>query len=53
MIPKMAKNVTLTPPTELTKGGRGAKFWLRGYFGKGNLSFEWVPYTMIRNDSFI
>ena len=28
------------PPTELTKGGRGAKFWLRGYFGKGNLSFE-------------
>ena len=44
MISKMAKNVNLTPPTELTtKGGRGAKFWLRGYFGKGNLSFEWVP----------
>ena len=41
------------PPTELTKGGRGAKIWLRGYFGKGNLSFEWVPYTMIRNDSLI
>ena len=53
MISKMAKNVTLTPPTELTKGGRGAKIWLRGYFGKGNLSFEWVPYTIIRIDSFI
>ena len=49
----MAKNVTLTPPTELIKGGRGAKFWLRGYFGKGNLSFEWVPYAMNRNGSFI
>ena len=49
----MAKNVTLPPPTELTKGGRGAKFRLRGYFEKGKLSFEWVPYTMIRNGSFI
>ena len=36
----MAKNVTLPPPTELTKGGIGAKFWLWGYFGKGNSGFE-------------
>ena len=53
MIPEMAKNVTLTPPTELTKGGRGVKIWLWGYFGTKNLSFEWVPYTIIRIDSFI
>ena len=49
----MAKNVTLTPPNEHTNGGRGAKFWLRVYFDKGNLSFEWVPYTMIIKGSFI
>ena len=41
------------PPTELTKGGRGASFWLWGYFGKGNSGFERVPYTIIRNGSFI
>ena len=49
----MAKNVTLTPPTELSKGGRGGKFWLRGYFGEVNLCFEWEPYTMIRKGSSI
>ena len=41
------------PPTELTKGGRGVSFWLWGYFGKGNSGFERVPYTIIRNGSFI
>ena len=49
----MAKNETLPPPNELTRGGRSAKFWLRVYFGKVNLSFVWVPYTLIRNDTFI
>ena len=29
-----------SPPTELTKGGRGARLWLWGYFGKGNSGFE-------------
>ena len=42
-----------SPPTELTKGGRGARLWLWGYFGKGNSGFEWVPYTIFRNGSFI
>ena len=37
---KMAKNVTLTPPTELTRGGRVVKIWLKSYFGMINLSFE-------------
>ena len=35
------------------RGGGGVKIWLRGYFGTKNLSFEWVPYTIIRIDSFI